>query len=397
MKKQFFLLLLLMITPCLMLAQKKELSQARTYIKSGKNLDKAEQLMTNLLKDSANLDNKRIYQVWFEAVKMQYDQANERLYLNQKQDTAAFFSTVKRLFTIAETLDSLDMRPDKKGRVDPEYRQKNAILLNTYRANLFNGGTFFVRKAKWKEAFDYFETYIDCARQPLFAALRYDSTDVRMNEAGYWATYSGYRMNNPLLTLRYRQLALKDSARANFALQFVAEARLWLSDHELYMETLEEGFRQYPQFPYFFPRLMDAYTSVGQYEKALTLADSALAVCDSCELYLFAKSTTLLQLERWDESIAYSERLIQQNDSLAEPYFNAGIAYVNKAEAIDAKKDKKLLKSYYQNACRYMERYRQLMPGEQDKWAPVLYRIYLNLNMGKQFDEIDSLLKKKSR
>jgi hypothetical protein len=35
------------------------------------------------------------------------------------------------------------------------------------------------------------------------------------------------------------------------------------------------------------------------------------------------------------------------------------------------------------------------MPKEKAKWAPVLYRIYLNLNRGKQFDEIDRLLKEK--
>ena len=40
-----------------------------------------------------------------------------------------------------------------------------------------------------------------------------------------------------------------------------------------------------------------------------------------------------------------------------------------------------------------MERYRQLAPDQQRKWGPVLYRIYLNLNMGRQFDEIDQLLK----
>ena len=41
-----------------------------------------------------------------------------------------------------------------------------------------------------------------------------------------------------------------------------------------------------------------------------------------------------------------------------------------------------------------MERYRKLAPAQQQKWAPALYKIYLNLNMGKQFDEIDKLLKK---
>ena len=52
MKKQQIVILLLftMLTPCLLQAQKKELDQARTYIKSGKDFDKAEKLMTDLLK-----------------------------------------------------------------------------------------------------------------------------------------------------------------------------------------------------------------------------------------------------------------------------------------------------------------------------------------------------------
>ena len=87
MKKQktiALLLLLLMITPCLR-AQKKELSQARSYIKSGKDFDKAEKLMTDLLeKDSANRTNEKVYLTWFQAVTKQYEAANEKLYLKQQ-------------------------------------------------------------------------------------------------------------------------------------------------------------------------------------------------------------------------------------------------------------------------------------------------------------------------
>ena len=39
-----------------------------------------------------------------------------------------------------------------------------------------------------------------------------------------------------------------------------------------------------------------------------------------------------------------------------------------------------------------MERVRQLQPENKDRWAPLLYRIYLNLNMGKEFDEMDHIL-----
>lgn len=378
--------------PCLTLAQKKELSQARTYIKSGKYAE-ADKLLTPLLKDSANRQNKRLCLALYDAVHGIYAQGNEKLYLKQKYDTAAFFGTVKRLVTIAEMLDS----------IAPEYRKSNASQLNTYRANLFNGGTFHVRKSKWQEAYNYFETYIDCARQPLFEAYHYDSVatlggvdhclDPRMPTAGYWATYCGYMMKEPVLTLRYRDWALRDTTKADFTLQFIAEARQWLKDDALYLQTLQEGFRRYPLFPYFFPRLFDIYTSQGKYEQALAIADSALAVNDSSELFLFAKSTTLLTLGRYAESIKIGDRLIMINDSLPEPYFNVGTAYINIADRLDEKRERKLVKQAYQKAKPYMERYRALMPENKEKWGPALYRIYLNLNMGKQFDEIDKLMR----
>ena len=210
---------MLLMIPCLTMAQKKELSQARTYIKSGK-YDEAEKLVSPLLADTSNRHNKRVYLALYDIVKGKYEQANEKLYLKQKYDTAAFFSMVKRMVTVAETLDSMA----------PEYRKNHAEHQNTYRVNLFNGGIYHVRKNKWQDAFDYFETYIDCARQPLFTGYHYDSLDVRMPQAGYWATYCAYMQKDAVHTLRHRELALRDTAKAEFTLQFIAEARQWLKD-----------------------------------------------------------------------------------------------------------------------------------------------------------------------
>ena len=273
------------------MAQKKELSQARSYIKSGKDFDKAEALMKGLLENKANRDDMKIYQVWFEAVRGQYTQANERLYLKQKQDTAAFFDLNYRMFTILETLDSLDMRPDKKGKVNPQYRQKNAELLNAYRPNIFNGGTYHLRKKEYEKAFNYYQFYIDCDRQPLFTGRNYTETDSRMAEAAYWACYSGYLMRDPVLTLRHRELALRDTLKAQYTLQYIAEARKWLNDQELYITALEEGFHRFPTVSYFFPRLMDAYTQENKLERALAIADSALSVLSRLSLRTCAKRT----------------------------------------------------------------------------------------------------------
>ena len=60
-----FIALFVTLSVC---AQRKQIGEARTYLKSGKNFDKAEKLMTDLLKDSANRENKRIYEIWFQSV-----------------------------------------------------------------------------------------------------------------------------------------------------------------------------------------------------------------------------------------------------------------------------------------------------------------------------------------
>ena len=104
-------------------AQKRQMAEAENYLRSGKNYDKAEQLMTNLLKDSANQQNLRIYDLWLQAVEKQYQAINEKMYKHQAVDTLKLFTLNRRIFSIAETLDSIDARPDKKGRVSPDYRK----------------------------------------------------------------------------------------------------------------------------------------------------------------------------------------------------------------------------------------------------------------------------------
>ena len=373
-------------------AQRRQIGDARTILKSGKNLDKAEKLMTDLLKDSANLENPRIYDVWLEAVEKQYGQMNEQMYKKEKVDTAKLFTLTKRMFTIAERLDSLDMLPDKKGKVNLQYRKANSEKLMTYRPNLFFGGAYYVRKSDFDKAFDLFETYIDCSQQPLFEAQDLMNTDARMGEAAYWASYSGYRMNDPVKTLRYLELARRDTAKLESTLLYAAEAWRMLKDETQYQAMLWEGFRLNPHSSYFFPRLIDSYTARGNYEQGLAVANEALKSDSLNQLFLFAKSTMQLNLGQYAECLKTSEQLINMNCEMADAYYNAGTACLNIVLKMDSRMHKKQIKRMYQRALPYMEAYRRLAPQEKDRWAPALYRIYFNLNMGKQFDEIDKLL-----
>lgn len=386
----------LMITVAGM-AQRRQLQEARLILKGDKNYDKAEQMMKALLKDTTHLeyrDNPRIYDMWLQSVEKQYAQINEKMYKKQEVDTTQLFDLTRRIFTIGECLDSIDMRPDKKGKVSLQYRKENASRLVTYRPNLFYGGTYYLRKGNPGKAYDFFEHYIDCARQPLFTDQDLMNSDPRMGEAAYWATYSGYLMSDPVLTLRYAKLARKDTAKLENTLQLAAEAWSKLKDDSSYVALLWDGFCLFPKSTYFFPRLLDNYIAKGNYEKALMIADDALKTDSISRLFLLAKSTILLNLGRYAQSLECSKKLIQYYPDAADAYYNAGTAYLNIALRMDSRTQKKQMRKMYQKALPYMESYRQMAPQESRKWGDALYRIYFNLNMGKQFDEIDRLLKK---
>lgn len=393
--KRFIVLSLLLITlvPCLN-AQKKEMGQARTFIKSGKSLEKAESMMHSLLSDSANKGNERIHLILCDAIRKQYEKENEKLYLKQKVDTASVFNLLQRMFVAYQTLDSLDAKPNSKGRIKPKYRDKNAEFLNTYRKNLFSGGAFFIHKQRYQDGFNFMHTYIDCANQPLFSTFHYKENP----EAAYWTVFCGYKLNNPEMTLKYADIALKDSAHLEYTMQYLAETYKNMEDTLNYERMLHEGFYRFRNSKYFFTYLIDYYNKENRKNLALLAIEDALKSDSTSLLFLYAKCNQLLNMGKYKESIEVCEKLIVQDSTFADAYYNAGVAYINMAFELEQSKkltqrDKKTIKSFYEKSLPYMEKYRELMPKEKDKWAAALYNIYLQLNMGKQFEEIDKLLR----
>lgn len=390
------LIIVLTIIPCLR-AQKKEISQARDYLKARENLDKAASLMQGLIeKDTANRKNTKIYEIWFEAVRIQYEQGNEKLYLKQQYDTAQLYMYTKTMFDIVFELDSVveqyqDIKPDNKKR------RKYAELLDKYRRNLFLGGNHYMKKDDFRQAFYFYDTYVTSASKPILAEYDYDHNDPRTVEAAFWATACAHKTNDHKGIFRHAKKAeeTNDTTKKLLTKRFEAEAYLSLNDSLRYIEALKEGFDIDPKYKYNFPRLLDYYNDHQMADRALNLADRALDASPDEPLFLYAKSTVLLNMGRNDECIAISDKLIGICDTIAAPYYNVATAILNKAVIIEQaqQKDKEDLNNLYSTALPYMERYRELAPKEREKWAPGLYRIYLNLNMGKQFEEMDRIMK----
>lgn len=391
---------LILMSPVAASAQKKEIQIAKDQVKAGKNLDQAAASMKKLLADSANRTNRKIWTIYFDAVRKQYEQGNEKLYLKQKYDTAQLFNYTRQLFEVAFQYDSVETAPDKKGRRDFEFRKGHSDYLAHIRSNLYNGGIWFLNKKKYPDAYKFFDCYIECASQPMFKQYNYGVKDKHLPTAAYYAVYSGYKMKDPKATLHHSYEALKDTVHYNYMLQYLAETYMLEKDTARYVASLNEGFKRVPTFPYFFPRLVEYYVVRNQLDSAMTVVNEALTVVPDSDVYLAAKSNLLLEQGKLQECIEVSKKVIEVNQKLSDPYYNAGICYFNLAVEQDknshnSRKVKEQVEANYKKALPYLVKYREMEPKEQGKWAFPLYTIYLNLNMGKEFDEIDKVMKQK--
>ena len=398
--KAFALMFLILMSPVAASAQKKEIQTAKDQVKAGKNLDQAAASMKKLLADSANRTNRKIWTIYFDAVRKQYEQGNEKLYLKQKYDTAQLFNYTRQLFEVAFQYDSVETAPDKKGRRDFEFRKGHSDYLAHIRSNLYNGGIWFLNKKKYPDAYKFFDCYIECASQPMFKQRNYGEKDKYLPTAAYYAVYSGYKMKDPKATLHHSYEALKDTVHYNYMLQYLAETYMLEKDTARYVASLKEGFKRVPTFPYFFPRLVEYYVVRNQLDSAMTVVNEALTVVPDSDVYLAAKSNLLLEQGKLQECIEVSKKVIEVNQKLGDPYYNAGICYFNLAVEQDknshnSRKVKEQVEENYKKALPYLVKYREMEPKEQGKWAFPLYTIYLNLNMGKEFDEIDKVMKQK--
>ena len=398
--KAFALMFLMLMSPVAASAQKKEIQTAKDQVKAGKNLDQAAASMKKLLADSANRTNRKIWTIYFDAVRKQYEQGNEKLYLKQKYDTAQLFNYTRQLFEVAFQYDSVETAPDRKGRRDFEFRKGHSEYLAHIRSNLYNGGIWFLNKKKYPDAYKFFDCYIECASQPMFKQRNYGEKDKHLPTAAYYAVYSGYKMKDPKATLHHSYEALKDTVHYNYMLQYLAETYMLEKDTARYVASLKEGFKRVPTFPYFFPRLVEYYVVRNQLDSAMTVVNEALTVVPDSDVYLAAKSNLLLEQGKLQECIEVSKKVIEVNQKLGDPYYNAGICYFNLAVEQDknshnSRKVKEQVEENYKKALPYLVKYREMEPKEQGKWAFPLYTIYLNLNMGKEFDEIDKVMKQK--
>ncbi|MBO4907329.1 MAG: hypothetical protein J5486_09945 [Bacteroidaceae bacterium] len=334
-------------------------------------------------------------------------QENTKLYLQQKYDTAVFFSSLLEVFRFSEMADSTAAQPDEKGKVSKVNYRRTREYLKPYRQNLLNGGKWQFMRRHSAEAYAFFNAYLHVADMPAFAEERLLETDPQMREVAFLAAYMAYETGRNDDVIRHAPLAKQAEGRnVEFIQEFLCRAYLAKGDTLRAVSAMHEGLNKWPGHEFFISRLLDYYADSEQFDRGLAVADSMLTVDDRKPLYWYARSLFLLKKHEDSKAVVACDRCIELDSTFADAYYNKAIATLNKAVEFartactdltnpQCVRDREVLQGLYQHAKEPMERFRQLRPDDSARWAAPLYRIYLNLNMGREFDEIDRIMKDK--
>lgn len=427
MKRVLFSMVLL-LAASFAFAQEKNVKEAKS-IASGTNPDfaKAEGLINQALTNPETKDNAETWDVAGFIQKRRSEKEMESAYLRKPYDTIQVYNSALNMCKYYFKCDELAQVPNEKGKIKNKYRKANAAAILAERGNLINGGIQFYNVASQKEgdaakednkkALEFFGAYIDIASNPMFEKENLLQTDTVLPQIAYYASLAAAKMEDYPSILKYAPYAKDDKEVGMYAMEFVSTALKAQGETDKWLASLKEGLQKYPDHPFFFGHMIDYYSNNNKFDEAMQFADEMLAKDPNNTFYLYVKGylyhnmyTTLKNekkdqeaAEALDNAIKYYVKTTDVDSNYAEAYSNLGLVYCLQAQDFSEKattdvndpkykEDQDTLKAFYEKAKPYYEKARELKPDQRDLWLNGLHRVYYNLNMGPEFEEIEKLM-----
>ena len=403
MKRVLFSMVLLMAVS-FAFAQEKNVKEAKSIAGEVKpDFAKAEQLINEALTNPETKDNAATWDVAGYIQKRINEKEMENAYLRKPYDTLKVYNSVLNMYNYYVKCDELAQIPNEKGKIKNKYRSANSKTILAERPNLINGGIQYFNLNKNEDALKYFAAYVDAATLPMMEKENLLEKDTILPQVAYYATLAADRVGDKDAVMKYAQYALKDKENGQFAMQLLTDAYKAKGDTAKWVEKLQEGIVKFPENQYFFANLVDYYSSSNQNDKAMQFADDMLAKDPNNKLYLYVKAYLYHNMKDYEKAIEFYKKTLDIDPAYAEACSNLGLVYLLQAQEYADKAPADIndpnyataqaeIKKFYEAAKPYYEKARELKPDQKDLWLNGLYRVYYNLQMGPEFDEIDKMM-----
>ena len=378
------------------------LKNAKSALKNNNNQEKNETALLEAL-TREDVDDKQRAEFLYLCSELQRnmnDQQNMKLYLKQEYDTVKFFNTILKMDKHLLRCDSVEQ---VIGRFKWRDKARNTIL--KYHSNLLSGGKWLLKRGSAAEAYEHFDTYLRLPDELMMASQTAIKEDSVLSKVAYWATISAYNAKQYGNALKYidKALAGVDTSLWASLTEYKVVCLEQTKDTLGYVRTLKQGTKQYGSHDFFYLNLMDYFMDVDSADVAVKMSKYMLQKQGQRALYWYGMCQAYQRLCDYDQMARCADNTLSLDSTFVEAYYMKGVAYLNQATAFSKtmssdlrsakfKRDRVRLNSLFQMARGPLETYRALRPEDKQRWGEPLYTIYLNLNLGKEFSEIEEEL-----
>lgn len=351
-----------------------------------------------------NTDAKRIAK--------QYNKQLETIFNDfvQTNDSLMMYNLVVEAVKVGLLCDSFDTKPDQRGTVKPQYRDKNKTVLKVMRKLMVDAGLYLYRHNQKLKALEVFELYLSSVDKPLFALTPYEK-DNYIPDAVYYTALIAYQLGDMDKANKYLDTLIDNNDYARRA----AELKLLCMKKEMtthedslkYCKVLTAMYGHDKDNDQYFAMLLEYYSHPSRNPQYVDFLKSEIkAPKQRIETFILYGDECMKQ-RQWDDAIAsYSEVMSRDSVRFAVPVnYNLGICY--NAKAIEAKdsltdnrgninrKGKEIVRELFRKSVVYLEKVRILDPERKKvDWAKPLYQAYYALSKKKKAEELKPLIDK---
>jgi tetratricopeptide (TPR) repeat protein len=348
-----------------------------------------------------NPETANLADTWYAAGQIQQKKGAKQLENQIKRqgfDEAAMYDAALQMTKYFLKADQL---PDQKGKMNA-FTSKMASAIMADRGNLVNGGVSAYRsneEAGYAKALDFFGTYVDLANAPMFKNQAQIVNDTLVPTIAYYATLVANEAENFAAVEKYAAIAQADKENGATAAQLLVTALKKQEKTDQMLNVLKEALNKWPTNQGLFANMIDYYSSQEKYDEALAFADQQIAKDPNNYFFYYVKGFVYSLTKDYDNAIEQYKNCISKKEDYAEAYHDLGNLFEIKAQEFSEtasanpndpkfEEDAKTLRGFYEQARPYYEKARQLAPDNVSLWKQGLGRVYYNLQMEKEYEEV---------
>ncbi len=296
-------------------------------------------------------------------------------------DTLGLGDAICNAIAAAIECNKYDQLPNAKGKVKPQYDEKNAQRIWAVRTHLVNIGQEEARKNNNAAVLKYWGAFLDSDADPLFAAQDHESEKGYIGQVAFFAGRYAFDAKQMERADKYFDIAMKDPEMKKDALTFklyAAGSNLKSKEDSLkYIDQLKTLYNNDPENDILLDKLFTMYDGMKDKAAQTALLDNHLAKYPNSFAALANKGMMAIADNNAEEGANWLRKAAAASpeNPVIQTYLGTCLS-VQAGQTDDAAKRKAL----YQEAVQALDKAKQLDPNKQQaNWGYNRYQAYYGL------------------